>query len=61
MTGHQNYTLIASIISLTVNVVLNYILIRYWGVQGAAVATAVSLMISKSTTVIFVYRLGLVK
>jgi len=61
MTGHQNYTLVASILSLITNLVLNYFLITAWGANGAAVATAASLIISKTITLIFVHRLSLLR
>lgn len=45
MTGNERVTLYSSLWSLAANVVLNVTLIPIWGATGAAVATAVSLLV----------------
>lgn len=45
MTGHQNDTAIAVGVSAILNVILNYILIPKWGIDGAATATTTSLIL----------------
>jgi O-antigen/teichoic acid export membrane protein len=45
MTGHQNDTAIAVGVSAILNVILNYILIPKWGINGAATATTTSLIL----------------
>jgi O-antigen/teichoic acid export membrane protein len=44
MTGHQNYTVLSVGISAILNVLLNVLLIPEWGVNGAALATASSMI-----------------
>lgn len=61
MTGHEKETLRALGISTVVNVVLNVILIPHYGASGAAVATAVSVMIWNTILGFRLFRcLGLV-
>ena len=43
MTGHQNDTAKGFAVAAVLNVVLNAFLIPLWGIEGAAIATAVSL------------------
>ena len=43
MTGHERYTLRGVFLAALLNVVLNFILIPFYGMLGAAIATAVSL------------------
>ena len=69
MTGHQNYTAIATASSAILNAILNFLLIPQWGINGAAIATTMSLIIINIINVIFMqktinislYSLGLKK
>lgn len=45
MTGHERSTLFAVAVSSIVTVVLNILLTPLWGIEGAAVATSVSMVI----------------
>jgi len=45
LTGHEIYMVISVIIALAVNVSLNYILVPIYGIEGAAIATASSIII----------------
>ncbi|MGL5943949.1 MAG: flippase [Waterburya sp.] len=56
MTGHQNYTAIAVAFSAVLNIILNFILIPQWGINGAAVATAISLFVINIINIIFVHK-----
>lgn len=56
MTGHQNYTAIATGISAFLNAMLNFLLIPQWGINGAAIATTLSLVIVSSIKVIFMQK-----
>ncbi|MGL5796320.1 MAG: flippase [Waterburya sp.] len=56
MTGHQNYTAIAVAFSAVLNIILNFILIPQWGINGAAVATAISLFLINIINIIFVQK-----
>jgi O-antigen/teichoic acid export membrane protein len=56
MTGHQNYTAIAVASSAALNIILNFILIPQWGINGAAFATTVSLFVINIINVIFVQK-----
>jgi len=44
MTGHERETARGMAVAATLNVVLNLLLTPLWGVQGAAIATAVSMI-----------------
>lgn len=60
MTGHQNDTAIAVGLNAILNIVLNSILIPRWGINGAATATTISLILINITKVILVKkRLGI--
>jgi len=54
MTGHQKAWLTLSAISLATNVILNLLLIPIWGLEGAAVATAIALTVLFVTGVLLV-------
>lgn len=56
MTGYQNYTAIATGISALLNVMLNFLLIPQFGINGAAIATTTSLVIINSIKVIFMQK-----
>ncbi len=45
MTGHERLTLYSVGVSVTVNIVLNLVLIPVLGMNGSAIATAVSLVL----------------
>ena len=45
MSGNERETARGTIVSVTLNVVLNLLLIPYWGINGSAVATSVSLVV----------------
>jgi O-antigen/teichoic acid export membrane protein len=45
MTGHENDALKAFMWSAVLNVILNALLIPYFGIEGAAFATAVSVIV----------------
>lgn len=56
MTGHQNTYQKIIVTSAVINVVLNTILIPFWGIQGAALATAASLVFNNIAAMIAVRR-----
>ncbi|MBF2013970.1 MAG: flippase [Rivularia sp. T60_A2020_040] len=45
MTGNENYTTISIGASAILNVILNILLIPQWGIEGAAIATASSMIV----------------
>ncbi|MBX3504012.1 MAG: flippase [Parvibaculum sp.] len=45
MTGHERDTLVSVLVSASVNILLNFVLVPSYGMTGAAIATAVSLVI----------------
>jgi len=47
MTNNQTYLLKLNLFVLLINIVLNYILIQYFGINGAAIATTIALVIAK--------------
>jgi len=57
MTGHQNYTAIATGISAILNIILNAILIPQWGIDGAAIATSISILVINIIKVIMMRRI----
>ncbi len=60
MTGRQKIELWVNVIAVSINVILNIILISMMGIVGAALATAVSLSILNGLRLFFVYsRMGL--
>ncbi len=61
MTGHVKKSLLILISSLVTNVILNYYLIPIYGLNGAAFATILSLIVTKVLALIIVKRdLGLI-
>ena len=45
MTGHENYSLMGSVVNVMLNVILNWFWIPLWGINGAAAATASSIVV----------------
>lgn len=56
MTGKPRYDLISGLISMAINIILNYLLIPNYGINGAAFATAVSLGIKNIINFILMYK-----
>lgn len=56
MTGNQQYNLYTNIISLILNITLNYTLIPIMGIEGAAIASFVSIGITNLMRLFFVYK-----
>ena len=56
MTGHERDTAWGVGIATVVNVALNGLLIPRWGIEGAAVATATSLVVWNLLLAVWVYR-----
>lgn len=56
MTGHERDTAIGVTISALLNVFLNVILIPEWGANGAATATAISMMVWNVILAVFAYK-----
>ena len=56
MTGHERDTATGVGIAAAVNVTLNVLLIPLWGIEGAAIATAISLMTWNILLAVWVYR-----
>ena len=54
--GDTKITLIISIINISINVVLDILLIKFWGVTGVAIATSVSAIISLCIRFIFLRK-----
>lgn len=42
MTGHERHVMVSAIASLSLNLVLNFLFIPRWGIEGAALATTIS-------------------
>jgi O-antigen/teichoic acid export membrane protein len=60
MTGHERSTALGMTVGAVVNVLLNAVFIPLWGIEGAAVATALSLVAWNVVLVLLVRRrLGL--
>lgn len=55
MTGRQNTFLMILLFSLLVNIALNVILIPKYGMQGAAIATGISLVLWNIIGVVYIY------
>lgn len=55
MTGRQNTFLVILLFSLFINIVLNMILIPTKGMEGAAIATGISLVLWNVIGVIYIY------
>jgi len=56
MTGHENYTTISFAASAAFNIILNAVLIPHWGIEGAATATASSMIIWNILSLIWVQK-----
>ena len=56
MTGHEKSTFKGVVLGSTINVILNYIFILNWGIEGAAIATASSSVIREIYLVLSVHR-----
>lgn len=56
MTGHPGFNLITSIITFTINIILNIFLIPKHGINGAAFATLVAAFIGNTLSLFFLYR-----
>ena len=56
MTGYQQYTAIGVAISAILNIILNWMLIPLWGINGAAIATTSSGAVWNIILVFFVYQ-----
>lgn len=54
--NNQNWSLIAVLVALIINGLLNYLLIPYYGIVGAAVATGTSILVAHGGLAIIVYR-----
>jgi O-antigen/teichoic acid export membrane protein len=54
MTGHEKYTAIAAGSSAILNICLNALLIPHWGINGAATATTISLIMVNIADIILV-------
>jgi O-antigen/teichoic acid export membrane protein len=60
MTRHANFSAATVALGVTLNVLLNWILIPKWGVNGAAAATATSMIVGNVINVIWVrLKLGI--
>ncbi len=55
MTGHPKFNLISSIVTFTVNIILNIIMIPKYGIVGAATATLISAIIGNSLSLLYLY------
>ncbi|MCK5609809.1 flippase [Candidatus Pacearchaeota archaeon] len=56
MTGHERDTAKATALSATTNVILNSIFIPIWGIEGAAVATGISIILRGILMAVWVTR-----
>ncbi len=56
MSGYENYTAMSIASSAILNVILNVLLIPQWGIEGAAIATASSMIILKIFSLIWVRK-----
>ena len=56
MTGHPKYNLISNICAVITNIILNFLLIRDYGMIGVGVASAVSVAINNILNFIFTYH-----
>ncbi len=56
MTGHQKQAAIGVAVSAVLNIALNVVLIPLWGIEGAAVATGVSMITWNALYVVWVYK-----
>jgi len=56
MTGHERYMVVSAGLSAILNIVLNTILIPLWGLNGAALATTISLIFINTIKSLWVAR-----
>lgn len=56
MTGHTKINLFTSVIAVIINLVLNFIFIKPYGMIGAAVASAISVALTNLINLWFVYK-----
>ena len=56
MTGRQNITMIIMLMATVLNIILNICLVPEYGVNGAALATMVSLSLASLAMVIYTYK-----
>lgn len=56
MTGHERDVVLALATAVVLNIVLNLVLIPYWGVEGAAVGTAANLVVWNTILLVRVQR-----
>jgi len=56
MTGHERDTALGVTISALLNIFLNVILIPRWGAEGAATATAISMVVWNAILAVFAYK-----
>ncbi len=56
MTGHPRYALYTKLVVVFGNISLNIWLIPLWGINGAAIATMISLMVSNGMNLAFLYH-----
>jgi O-antigen/teichoic acid export membrane protein len=56
MTGHERYTTISVSASALLNVIGNALLIPLWGINGAAIATTISMIFFNLTKAHWAYK-----
>lgn len=56
MTSHDRFAAVGIVFSAVLNIVMNLLFIPQWGIEGAAVATAVSLVLRNVLMVVVAYR-----
>ncbi|WP_194842061.1 flippase [Gracilibacillus salitolerans] len=56
MTGNEKFSAFGVVISAICNIILNSLLIPVWGINGAAIATSVSLMLWNALLAFWVYK-----
>jgi O-antigen/teichoic acid export membrane protein len=56
MTKHERYTIIGLVASLVINIILNLVFVPIWGANGAAFASAVSLVTWNVLLAFWVYQ-----
>ena len=56
MTGRQKQAAYVLAISAALNIVMNYMLIPHFGIEGAAIATAVSLMLWNIALILYIRK-----
>lgn len=61
MTGRQNVLQKILLLAFIVNLILNWILIPLYGINGAAIATSFSMILWKVITVVYIYKKDKIK